>query len=327
MGVDVRLLFRGVSASSDKRMDEEAEGEEVFDEELEAMKTKVKEMEDEAEKLRKIQEQTMEEQLEGGEGGGEDEEASAEADSRSVYVGQVEYSATPEELQEHFAGCGTVNRVTILCDRFRNPKGFAYIEFAEAESVEAAVALHESEFKERQLKVVAKRTNVQGHGKGGKAGHTLCEPFGKFQLRDIASAASFLGCCRPCPEKFTEDLALLQLPVRVHDRIHAGATARFVEISGTQGFTPFHADGDQVSESLPCCDVCPEQFFLPKDYDDISDSVSPGARFIEKGEGRKRGRGLTRNEASGRQEVTGLLIRQQVNLRHCWSLRWLDGLA
>ena len=66
---------------------------------------------------------------------------------------QVDYSATPEELQEHFAGCGTVNRVTILCDKYRNPKGFAYIEFAEPEAVDQAVELNESEFKGRQLKV------------------------------------------------------------------------------------------------------------------------------------------------------------------------------
>lgn len=140
----------------------EGEGEEPVDEELEAMKNKVKEMEDEAEKLRKIQEGEAE-------GGGEaEDEETAEADGRSVYVGQVEYSATPEELQEHFAGCGTVNRVTILCDKFRNPKGYAYIEFAEAEAVEAAVALNESEFKGRQLKITAKRTNVHGFGGRGK---------------------------------------------------------------------------------------------------------------------------------------------------------------
>jgi polyadenylate-binding protein 2 len=103
----------------------------------------------------------------GGEGGGEDG-ATDEADARSVYVGQVDYSATPEELQEHFASCGTVNRVTIICDRFGNPKGFAYIEFAETEAVEAAVVLNDSEFKGRQLKVTPKRTNV--HGFGGKGG-------------------------------------------------------------------------------------------------------------------------------------------------------------
>ena len=50
---------------------------------------------------------------------------------------------------------GTVNRVTILCDKFKNPKGYAYIEFAEPEAVEAAVGLNEAEFKGRQLKVRA----------------------------------------------------------------------------------------------------------------------------------------------------------------------------
>ena len=31
-----------------------------------------------------------------------------EVDKRSVYVGQVDYGATPEELQEHFKTCGWV---------------------------------------------------------------------------------------------------------------------------------------------------------------------------------------------------------------------------
>ena len=126
------------------------------------MKDKIKEMEEEAENLRKIQEQAEEGLAEDG------GEATDEADARSVYVGQVDYAATPEELQEHFAGCGTVNRVTILCDQYRNPKGYAYIEFDAPEAVEAAVALHESEFKGRQLKVVAKRTNVHGFGGRGR---------------------------------------------------------------------------------------------------------------------------------------------------------------
>ena len=38
---------------------------------------------------------------------------------------QVDYSATAEELEQHFHGCGAVNRVTILCDKFTgHPKGF-----------------------------------------------------------------------------------------------------------------------------------------------------------------------------------------------------------
>ena len=33
------------------------------------------------------------------------------------YVGQVDYEATAEELQAHFAPCGVINRVTIICDK------------------------------------------------------------------------------------------------------------------------------------------------------------------------------------------------------------------
>ena len=37
---------------------------------------------------------------------------------------QVDYGATAEELEAHFHGCGSVNRVTILCDKFSgHPKG------------------------------------------------------------------------------------------------------------------------------------------------------------------------------------------------------------
>mmetsp|Transcript_63263 Transcript_63263/g.105268 ORF Transcript_63263/g.105268 Transcript_63263/m.105268 type:complete len:205 (+) Transcript_63263:75-689(+) len=155
--------------SEEAVVDEAAEGDAAgVDEELEAMKNKVKEMEDEAEQLRKIQEQEWERLQGAGDTGEGASEQSAETDGRSIYVGNVDYSATPEDLQEFFNSCGTVNRVTILCDKFRNPKGYAYIEFAEVEAVEAAVEKNESEFKGRQVKVIAKRTNVPGMGARGR---------------------------------------------------------------------------------------------------------------------------------------------------------------
>ncbi|MFS7936942.1 putative RNA recognition motif domain, nucleotide-binding alpha-beta plait domain superfamily [Helianthus anomalus] len=85
-----------------------------------------------------------------------------EADARSIYVGNVDYACTPEEVQQHFQSCGTVNRVTILTDKFGQPKGFAYVEFLELEAVQNAILLNESELHGRQLKVAAKRTNVPG---------------------------------------------------------------------------------------------------------------------------------------------------------------------
>lgn len=67
---------------------------------------------------------------------------------------QVDYACTPEEVQQHFQTCGTVNRVTILTDKFGQPKGFAYVEFLEVEAVQEALSLNESELHGRQLKVI-----------------------------------------------------------------------------------------------------------------------------------------------------------------------------
>ncbi|VDP78650.1 unnamed protein product [Schistosoma mattheei] len=88
------------------------------------------------------------------------DEDKTEVDLRSVYV---DYGSTADELEAHFRGCGPINRVTILCNKFTgHPKGFAYIEFDTRDAVEAAIALDDSSFRSRQLKVLPKRTNVPG---------------------------------------------------------------------------------------------------------------------------------------------------------------------
>ncbi|XP_040260431.1 polyadenylate-binding protein 1 isoform X1 [Aegilops tauschii subsp. strangulata] len=86
----------------------------------------------------------------------------AEVDACSIYVGNVDYGCLPEEVQEHFQDCGTVNRVTILTDFYGNPKGYAYVEFHEAEAVQNALQLNDTELHGRPLKVCPKRTNVPG---------------------------------------------------------------------------------------------------------------------------------------------------------------------
>merc|ERR1711894_783526 len=90
-------------------------------------------------------------------------EEKVEVDARSVYIGNVDYGATAEELEAHFHGCGSINRVTILCDKFTgHPKGFAYVEFTDKDSVQTAQALDDSLFRGRQIKVCSKRTNRPG---------------------------------------------------------------------------------------------------------------------------------------------------------------------
>jgi len=130
------------------------------DAEIEAMKKRVKEMEEEAKKIEDMQ-NNVEKSL-------KPKPATVVAsgpdvDARSVYVGNVDYSTTPEELKEFFSSCGIVNRITILCDKYTgHPKGYAYVEFKDADAVANAMLLNDSEFKGRPLKVSQKRTNLPG---------------------------------------------------------------------------------------------------------------------------------------------------------------------
>ncbi|KAH7416287.1 hypothetical protein KP509_14G084400 [Ceratopteris richardii] len=128
------------------------------------MKRRLKEMEEEAAALRDMQAKVEKEMgtVQDPMSAAPSQASKEEADSRSVYVGNVDYSCTPEEVQQHFQSCGTVNRVTILTDKFGQPKGYAYVEFLEIEAVQNALQLNESELHGRPLKVSAKRTNVPG---------------------------------------------------------------------------------------------------------------------------------------------------------------------
>ncbi|XP_053126427.1 embryonic polyadenylate-binding protein 2 isoform X1 [Hemicordylus capensis] len=151
------------------------------DPELEAIKAKIREMEKEDEQL-KMEAKNLIMRSEAGLSLPRTAEEKVEADQRSIYVGNVDYGGTAEELESHFNGCGQINRVTILCDKFSgHPKGYAYVEFANKSSVKAAVELDESMFRGRVIKVLPKRTNMPGisstdrggvsrgsfHGRGG----------------------------------------------------------------------------------------------------------------------------------------------------------------
>ncbi|KAG5607304.1 hypothetical protein H5410_028796 [Solanum commersonii] len=153
-----------MEAEMEADMDNHPAADEDAVKELDEMKKRLKEMEDEAAALREMQAKVEKEM------GSVQDPANADAsqanreevDSRSIFVGNVDYACTPEEVQQHFQACGTVNRVTILTDKFGQPKGFAYVEFVEQEAIQEALQLNESELHGRQLKVMPKRTNVPG---------------------------------------------------------------------------------------------------------------------------------------------------------------------
>ncbi|KAF3480289.1 RNP domain-containing protein [Arthroderma uncinatum] len=88
------------------------------EEEIAAMRERLTKMESEAAKLHEMQ-ASLDQQTENLR---EDKE---DIDARSIFVGNVDYAASPEEIQAHFQSCGSINRVTILLDKFTgHPKGF-----------------------------------------------------------------------------------------------------------------------------------------------------------------------------------------------------------
>jgi len=76
-------------------------------------------------------------------------------------VKNVDQSATPQELEEHFKSCGAIDRITILCDKYTGvPKGYAFVEFSATESKERSKALNNTLFKGQLIKVDDKRKNI-----------------------------------------------------------------------------------------------------------------------------------------------------------------------
>lgn len=78
-----------------------------------------------------------------------------------LFVGNLPYDATEDELKGHFSQAGEVTRVFIPLDRETGrPRGFAFIEFGDPEHASAAIAqLHQKEFRDRPLVVNEARPN------------------------------------------------------------------------------------------------------------------------------------------------------------------------
>ena len=88
----------------------------------------------------------------------------------SIYVGNLSYEVTSEDLNSVFAEHGTVKRVQLPTDRETGrPRGFAFVEMGtEAEETAAIDALDGAEWMGRDLKVnKAKPKEDRGGSFGG----------------------------------------------------------------------------------------------------------------------------------------------------------------
>jgi len=73
----------------------------------------------------------------------------------NIYVGNLPYTITEDELKDVFSEFGEVSTVNVITDKFSGQsKGFGFVEMANnSEADEAIKALNESNLKGRNIRV------------------------------------------------------------------------------------------------------------------------------------------------------------------------------
>ena len=91
---------------------------------------------------------------------------------RKLYVGNLSYSTSSQELEDLFAAHGSVTSATVINDRDTGQsKGFGFVEMSSDEEAAAAMsALDGQDFGGRNLKVNEAKPRPQGGGGGGYRG-------------------------------------------------------------------------------------------------------------------------------------------------------------
>jgi RNA recognition motif-containing protein len=86
-----------------------------------------------------------------------------------VYIGNLGYDVTEEELRQLFSAHGQVESVSMVRDRDTNrSKGFAFVEMPSSTEAQSAIqALNEKEFHERRLTVNEARPREERGFSGG----------------------------------------------------------------------------------------------------------------------------------------------------------------
>ena len=94
--------------------------------------------------------------------------------SMKLYVGNLSFDTTQQDLEKLFAEIGTVTSTNIIEDRETGrPRGFGFVEMSSKEEGQNAITqLNGKEFDGRQLKVnEAKPQENRGGGGGGRGGY------------------------------------------------------------------------------------------------------------------------------------------------------------
>jgi RNA recognition motif-containing protein len=88
-----------------------------------------------------------------------------------LYVGNLPFSATEESVRGLFTSHGTVEKVSLITDRDTGrPRGFGFVEMANADASRAMQALNGKDFEGRSLKINEAQDKPRSGGGGGGGG-------------------------------------------------------------------------------------------------------------------------------------------------------------
>jgi RNA recognition motif-containing protein len=90
-----------------------------------------------------------------------------------IYVGNLSFDVTEDELSAEFGTYGKVESVAIPSDKLSGrPRGFAFVEMASKSEAEAAIAgLNGKTLKDRTIVVNESRPRADNRGGGGSYGN------------------------------------------------------------------------------------------------------------------------------------------------------------
>ncbi len=88
---------------------------------------------------------------------------------KRIYVGNLPFSATDEEVRNLFAEYGAVNNVSLITDRETGrPRGFGFVEMENGEEADTAISsLHQHQMDGRSLNVNEARPRESRPQRGG----------------------------------------------------------------------------------------------------------------------------------------------------------------
>jgi len=90
----------------------------------------------------------------------------------NIYVGNLSFDVTEDDLRSAFDAFGKVDAVNIIKDRDSGrPKGFGFVEMSSGEEAKKAIeAMNGKEFKGRAMNVNEARPKPEGGRGGGRHG-------------------------------------------------------------------------------------------------------------------------------------------------------------